>query len=638
MALSLAACGSTAVATTPAPAAEPTAAPTAEPTAAPATIANPINQVADYKSLLAVNNTIKLNDAPAGATNIAYSWINNIPVIDQIQFNYNGADFTYRAAYCPSATPSNDISGVYSKLDAAATINVGGENESGGSYILRYNGTSGEGVATWNSAITNCQYSLYTPNGCTGANPPIEAVMKAIFTCTQGSMTVSGTVLSVTPTTLTITLDNGNTAVLECSSINKITVQANDIVTVEYIGDINGSAKAVKITKTGTAQSELKVLSGTVTTTLNDDFFVKTSDSNIFAFTTDDSTQVSGKASVIAENCKVKVSYRGDLNTTPLAVSVEVVDIIADPTPTPTPEKNYTDRVCSGWITSCAGIWVTVNGICFEVNGANCSVSGVAQVNTWATINYRDYGNGVYVVTKAVFNGVDPTPQPYTVYTMSGNVDNVAGIYITVSGVTFTVNGAYCSISGTPTVGGYADITYRDYGYGYYEVISANFYGGDDDTTYYYTGTLTQWLGNSMYVDGIYFTNSRGGDFSGDPVEGCTCTVQYKVENGKNVAYFTQFERYDPDPAPTDTVVYGTVTVVQGSNIQLDNGYCFAVYSYQGNMVVGADATLYCNDYGNGVMDCYYAVFSGGDYDDGWAEDISGNRRYFGVLGMDPVM
>ncbi len=534
MLLSLAACGSNAQTETPA--ATESIDVTPEVAEKTTEVANPINTVSDYKALVSAQSAIKLNDVPEGSENVTYSWITNIPVIDQIDFTYDGHTYCFRAASCPNGTASADISGVYDQLPSVSTVDVSGENQAGGSYVLRYDTDSGKGVANWTSKMAATQYSLYSEDACKGKieEMPIAKVMDKLFIYSQDAKTVSGTVVSSTNNTLALNLTDGNSAVLNCEHIATITVKANDTVDVLYLGDIKGDADVVRITKTGTAAAaSASTFSGTIFKLIDSNMYVQTSDNNVFSFAYSSSTTVSGAATTLAENEEVTVSYTGDLYNNPTAVSVNVTKVGATPKPaaTQTPTASYKDGSITGVVTAACGVWVTVNGAVFEVNSANCYVSGVAQVGGWATINYRDYGNGYITVLSAYFAS-SQTPT-WNAYTVTGDITAVSGSYVTVNGMTFCVNTG--TVEGTAQVGGTARIDYIDYGYGYTEVTYAVFLNPSYTPEYYEvcyaSGIATDYTGYSVSVGGTYYTINAGTIISGVYYDTCDAEVTYNRWN-----------------------------------------------------------------------------------------------------------
>ena len=390
---------------------------------------NPVNQMPDYKTLAEAQPSIKLNDVPEGSTDVRYGWLNNIPAIDQIDFTYDGHTYCFRAAACPAGTASLDISGVYGQFPSISTVEVSGENQAGGSYTLRYDSQSGKGLANWNSEMAETQYSLYSETACKGdriEDMPFVKVMEKLFIYDQGAKTVSGTVLDTTKNTLALNLTNGSSVVLNCEHIKNVTVKNGDTVDVYYLGEISGDAQVVRIVPSGSSSSAPagNTFSGNIFKYSDNLIYVLTDDENIFPFEVTSSTVVSGAANRLAENEDVVVTFNGDLYSVPyvppVALEVNVTYVGVAPTPEPiqpvipVPAPAYIDRNIDGIVTSVCGIWVTVNGTVFEVNGANCQIYGQPKVGGYGSINFRDFGN-YKVVTSAHFADLPaPVPAPVT--------------------------------------------------------------------------------------------------------------------------------------------------------------------------------------------------------------------------------
>lgn len=409
----------------PAPAEEPSAG-----------LANPVVTVADYAALVSAQPTIKLNIPPVGSENVVYSYINNIPVISQVQFRYNGADYVYRAAF---GGDSNDISGVYSVLPNVISAQYEPENMIGGPYTLRYDEATGEAVANWNTALSGCRYSLYTDSAYKGASSDFPALVGALYSCTPDAQSTNGTVNSAQDNTLVVTLEDGRNAVLDCSYVPRLNLKDRDIITFSFVGDLNSNAYLVSALKTGEREEEATFF-GTLLMVNEDTIYVLTNDNNVFSFNITNA-QITGISSVLLENYAVIVHYTGDLYGDPVATLIEVTD---DVPVTPVPTAEPVDRSTSGIVTSVAGNYVTINGICFNVAGK--IFSGTPTVGYNGTIYFVDYGGGNYQVSSAYFDV--PVPQTYST---SGTVTSV--YKANANDWYFTVNGLYIHLN-TRGVGG----------------------------------------------------------------------------------------------------------------------------------------------------------------------------------------
>ena len=391
---------------------------------------NPINQMPDYKTLADAQPSIKLNDVPEGSTEVSYGWLNNIPAIDQIDFTYDGHSYCFRAAACPAGTAPFDISGVYGQFPSISPVEVSSENQAGGSYTLRYDSQSGKGLANWNSEMVETQYSLYSEDACKGdkiEDMAFVKVMEMLYIYDQDAKTVSGTVLDTTKNTLALNITNGSSVVLNCEHIKSVTVKNGDAVDVLYLGEISGDAEVVRIIPIGSTSAPAdNTFSGNIFKHIDNLIYVLTDDENVFPFEITSSTVVSGASGKLAENEDVVVTFKGDLYSVPyvapVAVEVNVTHVGVAPTPepvqpvipAPAPAPAYIDRNIDGVVTSVCGIWVTVNGTVFEVNGARCYLNGQPRVGGYASINFRDFGS-YKVVTSAYFADLpSPVPAPVT--------------------------------------------------------------------------------------------------------------------------------------------------------------------------------------------------------------------------------
>lgn len=525
-----------------------------------------LNVMPDYQTLADAQPAIKLNDVPEDAEDVSYGWINNIPAIDQIDFTYDGHTYCFRAAPCPTGTASLDISGVNEQFPSISTVEVPSENRVGGSYVLRYDSANGKGVANWASEMAATQYSLYSGDACKGKKVeelPIVEVMDMLFTYDQDAKTVSGTVIDTTDNTVALNLTDGGSVVLNCEHIKNITVEDDDEVDVYYLGEIDGDADVIRIVATGTNDSGINTFSGNIFRYIDNYIYVMTSDDNVFAFEITGSTSITGKAASLAENEDVTVTYTGDLYEDPLAVEVNVTHVGALPTPTPVPTASpvYTDKYIEGYVTSVCGIWVTVNGIVFEVNGSNCHLSGQPKVGCYAGISYRDYGSAK-IVTAANFASVPvPTPTPTRkTYTTTGSVSAVNYPSVTIVDAygnnpqTFTINTS--NVDGYPKVGGSARIDYYDYGYGYKEVTYAKFAEPlpQPYDVRYSSGTAYNYTGSSVEIGGQHFYINGGTTINGTYSAGCYAEVTYNAwKDGSSEATYIVFYPPVPTPSPIPT-------------------------------------------------------------------------------------
>lgn len=595
---------------------EPAAPPTEAPTEAPQEtvgMANPVTTVNSYAELCEISPEVLIQDAPEGSTNVVYSWIQNIPVIKQIDFNFGGHDFTLRAVLNTTGTITTDISGVTTPMDAASSVAVGGENVAGGTYILEYNTENGSGIASWVSTLNSCQYSLYTPTGCKDFQ--INKVIEAVYTCTLNAKQVSGTVLMVTGKTLTLTLDNGDTVVLDCSAIGNIQVQPDDVVAVDYTGDLKGAAQALKIVTTGHREGA-KQVSGVLQVAEPDTIFLRTTDGNVYLFHVTAKTKITGVAARYSKNDEVQVTYEGNLGIEDTyALEIKIEKVVKEDKPDPS--TDYVNRSVSGYITSVAGNYICVNGKTFYIDKSTCTVSGTMKVDYWADLSYREYTNGKTEAYKAVFTNKSKQDD-YTLRTIYGTItsltESTANRFykMVVNGNSFVVH--YNTIyEGNPRMGDAADLHYKDYGNGKFEVTEARFYENSNPQWEWCQvyGTVTKISGSNVYIDGKKFFVPNSVIYDGTPIVNGTATLYVKVyTNGNQEVDEAHF--FDPEPTPityTDVDIYGTVDSIIGNTMRVQGMSIQIPTRYSGTPMVGGTVDMTERQYSDGSVEVIYCTF-----------------------------
>ncbi len=83
-------------------------------------VVSPMNEMDDLGTLLAAVPGLTLYDAPEGASDVTYNWINTDPIIAQIEFKLNGIEYCYRAAKCDTAEDQTAIDGIYAEMHEVA--------------------------------------------------------------------------------------------------------------------------------------------------------------------------------------------------------------------------------------------------------------------------------------------------------------------------------------------------------------------------------------------------------------------------------------------------------------------------------------------------------------------------------------
>ncbi len=479
-----------------------------EPEAVQETAAGVISPMTSYKTLqemLAATPGINMVDAPEGATDVTYNTITggNVSPITQIEFLFEGNDYTYRAAVCATEADMKDISGVYDQLTTQEKVATDPNVTDGGSYSLQYSDGSTLGLATWFYAPTGCQYSLFTTTGC-GADQKIEEVVDYLLpitmaldgtplalpqtTLTPDSAkvvgTVEGTVVSLTENEIVINMDNGNTLTFLMSNIVSVDAVIGDKVSIGYSGSIEEAPEAVTITVTMKSGAQI---SGTVTQHDNKTFYVKTATGNVYGFVLTDKTVVSGKATTITNNASVKVSYTGNLVQHPSAVAVQIVKAGSDKDPL---------------------VNKTLDGLVTQLNSKS------VYIHTNAGHNYKfvlvsstkyqgDYSIEVGAKIKVTYDGYaskapnakiikvlappDPTPPGPVVYKVTGVISQMAGNMIEIAS---DDGGTYDFLIGSVTITGDSDCGV-----------------GDRATVTYHTESDGSMTATAIYYHKIIYTN-----------------------------------------------------------------------------------------------------------------------------------
>lgn len=150
----------------------------------PVGIASPLHECADLAELLAACPGVVMNDVQGPAsqdilepvTDVTYLWIEGEPPTAQIEFIFNGHEYTYRAASCASAAEMIDIAGVYEEFAVEEELPSNDNSMSGGYYTMQSNTDNAKGLCTWYYEPTGCQYSLWTPDGA-GDGGEMQTVM-----------------------------------------------------------------------------------------------------------------------------------------------------------------------------------------------------------------------------------------------------------------------------------------------------------------------------------------------------------------------------------------------------------------------------------------------------------------------------
>lgn len=418
----------------------------------PVALPNPVIDAENYDALCKAVTTVKLADAPEGADDVSYSYINGEPVISQIMFSYGGNEYTYRAAACESEGAQTDISGVYDPLENEET-----NSNDGGEYKLRSSKTKTTGVAEWYDAAAKCQYSLYTPTGC-DVNQQIEDVadllMQAMASLESAEGVqvpkaegeVQGRLLEVNDNDIVVTLEDGSTSSFLLTYMDNVDAKSGDSVKLSYSGSLTDSPEALSVSVLDSALPEL-VLNGIISQ-FDDGFaYVKTETGNVYGFALSKNTQYSGTAKTLKVGNIVSVGYMGDLNNMPAALEINTVAVGQD---APDPLKNKSIKGVVKTLKSKSVTVSTDNGHDYTfIRSSNTKVKGDYDLKTKAHVKivYDGYASkSPEAKTITVLAPPDPTPPKPTPTYAPAQYYTVNGVILVRAGNALSIQDAYGDI------------------------------------------------------------------------------------------------------------------------------------------------------------------------------------------------
>ncbi|MDO5110717.1 MAG: hypothetical protein Q4E65_00265 [Clostridia bacterium] len=588
---------------------------------------NPIVEVDGYKALTDAVPGTMLSDAPVGASDVTYSYINGEPIISQIMFTYGGNEYTYRAAQA-AENAQQDISGVYDALPKTSENNA----TDGGVYKLQYDGKTTIGLATWYYAPTGCQYSLFTPTGC-DVSQQIEEVVDALLPIDTGAEEtaqkppvtgeVTGKVLQVETNDIIVNLDDDSTHVFMLTHIYNVEAKPGDVVKITYGGDLSDSPEALEIEVQASEKAE-QMVNGTISQCEDNFVHVKTETDNVYGFIVDKDTKLTGAAKALKENNIVTVTYTGDLTNMPVAKKIDTVVVVPD---APDPLVNKTLKGTVKSLASKSFVLHTDSGsnYTFPKDG-NTKISGKYDLAKGAKVKvtYDGYASkSPYAKKIEVLAPADPTPPsptpvvtPTQLYSVSGRIISKSGNVLAIENgacktFSFILNNAV--IQGNGYVGGNAEVTYYVDRYGA-SVATKVVYSGvtpvptaaASHTIY---GTVIVQAGNAFSVSDdwgqVYSFLLRSPTIVGNGGVGDYVTVTYTdTSSGPNVTRIVYQNRPVPTIVPVPTavppvptiapvptivpvptavppvshVIYGTVTMQAGNGlvVQSDSGQSYS--------------------------------------------------------------
>ena len=428
---------------------------------------SPIHEVADLAALLAAVPGVQMSDAPSGATDVSYCYIDNQPVIAQIKFVLNGNDYTYRAA-AASKEAQADISGVYEPLDKTAIYTVPDADKTGGSFTLKYAAGQVYGLSTWFYEPTMCQYSLYTTTGCdisqsvvnvTQSLLPIAAAAQTEAETATIGVAEGVTVVSVADGELVVNVSNGSTLQFSLAEIGDPGVRAGDIVDIQYTGDLADVPAAVSVTLVQAAVVETQI-SGTVSVYDKTSVFVQADGGIVYGFVIDANTKFTGESNALKSGNSVTVTYTGDLSNAPLATTIYTSAVSSQPEKKGSSGSDSSDsdslknKRLSGIVDALAPNYVTImtstgHTFTFGITGdTSISQYYVLEIGAKIRVTYDGYASDSPNAKKisVLEPQTDREPEDVT-YTMEGYTSYYGGGSLTISTASgnvqsFTVNGS----------------------------------------------------------------------------------------------------------------------------------------------------------------------------------------------------
>ncbi|MEG1524543.1 MAG: hypothetical protein RRZ24_01485 [Clostridia bacterium] len=444
---------------------------------------NPVHEVDSYMTLLASVPGVILSNAPEGATDVIYSYIDGSPVISQIQFIYNDNDYTYRAA-AASENAQVDIAGVYEQFNLKESLST-----AGGTYILDSISGKDLGLATWYFPATKCQYALFTSTGC-NINQSIKDVidlvlplsiningMPLVFVTPEPmpsvtpSSEIEGIIQSVAENDILVSLSSGSTLSFLLSYIGDPGVKVGDTVKISYSGDITDAPEALSITVLKSAPLAPTV-HGTVVMHDAASVFVSTSTGEVFGFVCNKTTKYSGVSTTLKIGNTLTISYTGDINNSPVATVINTTAVTDKQEPKQDDDPSLENKTLKGYVTSLSSRKVTVHTSSGHhytfVKDGTTELSGKYALDEGCQIRvtYDGYASKSPLAKKIqVLAPSDPTPPSPTTRTIHGIVTMQAGNGLTVqadNGKSYSFLLGAPEIEGSGGEGSYVQVTFTD--------------------------------------------------------------------------------------------------------------------------------------------------------------------------------
>ncbi|MEG1525314.1 MAG: hypothetical protein RRZ24_09990 [Clostridia bacterium] len=432
------------------------------------------NLATKYKNLeelLAANPNIRMSDAPAGATGVAYATIGlNGQIIAQIAFTFNNDAYLYHAAACEKEADAKDIADISESFQNNQQRLSERNLTNGGVFNLMYSDDDAKGLATWYYAPTACQYSLYTDTGC-GSDQKIEEVVDRImavpgYDFEPGQMpaakiagTVTGIVASVDGNQIVINLANGNTLVFLMSYLQATQAVLGDEVKIGYSGDVTNHPEAMTIEVTKPAPT---AIGGAIAQFDSTSVYVTISTGNVFGFVLDAKTKITGADNKLKNGDVVMVYYQGTLANLPKATEINIVTVAKDE------KKIPMDKTLDGWVTKLGTKSFTIqcnNGKTwtFQKNATSKITGDYPFENACkVVVTYDGYAsNSPVAKVITVIAPLDPTPPTPVYTTVSGTIVSIIDGYLSLTdGTGYYIMDADISGDLDAGVGDKATVTY----------------------------------------------------------------------------------------------------------------------------------------------------------------------------------
>lgn len=277
--------------------------------------------------------------------------------------------------------------------------------------------------------------------------------------------TVTGTVIHVEENDIVVNMDNGNTIMFMMNYLHVTDADVGDKVSIDYSGSVLDAPEAVTIIVTEKAQKE-QTLSGTVMSFDESRVFVSISSGNVFGFTLDKQTAVTGKAKALADNDAVTITYLGELDSIPYAKGIEITAV--GKAVKKSADEKLQNKTLDGYVKALSDSKITVHtnsgkNYSFQITG-DTQVTGSYSLENGSKVRvtYDGYASKTppAKIIK-VLSPADPTPPSPVYHTTSGTVESFYGVFLSLTnGTVFDCSGASYGGDSDGEEGDKAKVTY----------------------------------------------------------------------------------------------------------------------------------------------------------------------------------